>query len=383
MGSASRITAPPAPVDGLVANTFTRMGLISLGKSATPEWGFLPTTEPVAFGPTRNPWNPAYSSGGSSGGAAVAVAAGVVPIAHASDGGGSIRIPASCCGVFGLKPSRGRMFGAPKANDVTDLSVNHVVTRTVRDSAAAFAASEDTGTDAVFPYVGFISGPGKRRLNVGLLLEGVDGRGPDPDVRYATERSADLIRSLGHTVTPTRWPVSTTFIEDFLLLWASGAADLVGGVRKAAPGVPIQALLDPFTVGLAEMFGRAEEGALKEAVERLNVAERAYTPWFAASGFDVVMSPVLGMSPPRLGFVGPNVPMRTLVERLIAYVGYTPYHNVAGAPAMSVPLNWNTSGLPIGTQFAARPGHEGVLFELAYELEQAQPWAHRLPMVRV
>jgi amidase len=381
MGSAVHLRSPPATQEGPAAAAFARMGLISIGKSATPEWGFLPTTEPLAFGPTRNPWNTAHSSGGSSGGAAAAVAAGVVPLAHASDGGGSIRIPASCCGVFGLKPSRGRMLGSSRENKVTDLSVDHVVTRTIRDSAAVFAAAEDPNTDAMFPRVGFVAGASKRRLNIGLIFEGVSGRPADPDVRFATERSVELLQSLGHRVIPTRWPVGPSFIEDFLLLWAAGAAEVAGALSKAAPGA--ERMLEPFTLGLAQMFGRAEEGAMDAAVERLNVASMAYDPWFAASGFDVVMSPVLGMSPPPIGFLSPTVPMRTLIERLIAYVGYTPLHNVAGAPAMSVPLNWGTTGLPIGTQFAARPGHERVLFELAYELEQAQPWAHKLPPVHV
>lgn len=382
MGSVSRMMAPPAADEGPIVQAFGRMGLISLGKSATPEWGFLPTTESPIFGPTRNPWNPGHSSGGSSGGAAAAVAAGVVPIAHASDGGGSIRIPASCCGVFGLKPSRGRMIGSPRVLKVTDLSVDHVLTRTVRDSAAAFAMMENTASDAPFLPTGFIRGPNRRRLNIGLVMEGMSGEPPHPEVRAATERTAALLKSLGHRVTPTRWPVGQTFVEDFLLLWASGAAELAASVAKAAPRIPRETLLEPFTLGLADMYGRAPEGALGEAIERLTVASMAYTPWFAASGLHVILSPVLGAPPPQLGYLAPTVPMRTLVERLIAYVGYTTYHNVAGAPAMSVPLQWSSTGLPIGSQFAARPGHEVFLFELAYELEQAQPWADKLPPVR-
>jgi amidase len=382
MGSAARLTAPPAADSAVIVQVFERMGLRAIGKSATPEWGFLPTTEPTAFGATRNPWNPNHSAGGSSGGAAAAVAAGVVPIAHASDGGGSIRIPASCCGVFGLKPSRGKMLGQPREDRVTDLSVDHVLTRTVRDSAAAFALAENTASDAPFPPTGFIRGPNKRRLNIGLLLDSSTGEPPHPEVRAATERTAVLLRQLGHKVTPTRWPIGPSFTEDFLLLWASGAADLAAGLAKAAPGVPMSRMLEPFTIGMAEMFGRAPEGALDGAIERLKVASMAYSPWFAGSGFHVVLSPVLATPPPPLGYLAPTVPFRTLIERLIRYVGYTPYHNVAGAPAMSVPLHWSSDGLPIGAQFAARPGHEVFLFELAYELEQAQPWAAKLPPVR-
>lgn len=381
-GSASRLAARPATDHGPLAAAYRQMGFLTLGKSATPEYGFLPTTEPTAFGPTRNPWNPGYSAGGSSGGAAAAVAAGVVPVAHASDGGGSIRIPASCCGVFGLKPSRRRMIGSPRANEVTDLSVNHVLSRTVRDSAAVLAYTENTAPDAPLPPTGLVRGPNARRLNIGLLMDSPTGQAPHPEVRAATERSAVLLQQMGHKVIPTRWPIGPSFTEDFLLLWASGAAELAAGVAKAAPKVPIETMLEPFTLGMAEMFARAPEGALEDAIERLKVASAAYEPWFAASGFHVVMSPVLAAPPPPIGYLAPTVPFRTLLERLIAYVGYTPYHNIAGAPAMSVPLQWSSDRLPIGTQFAARPGHEILLFELAYELEQAQPWADKLPPVR-
>lgn len=382
MGSASRLRATPATDHGPVAANFRQMGFIVLGKSATPEWGFLPTTEPVAFGPTRNPWDLSRSAGGSSGGAAAAVAAGVVPVAHASDGGGSIRIPAACCGVFGLKPSRGRMASAANETKVTDLSVNHVITRTVRDSAGIFAYSENTASDAPLLPTGLVRGPNKRRLNIGLVLESSTGQAPHPEVRAATERSAMLLEQMGHKVIPTRWPIGPQFTQDFLLLWASGAAELATSVKQAAPKAPIDTLLEPFTLGLAEAYMRAPEGALEEAVERLTVASMAYSPWFAASGFHVIMSPVLATPPPPLGYLAPTVPFPTLVERLVRYVGYTPYHNIAGAPAMSVPLQWSSTNLPIGTQFAARPGHEILLFELAYELEQAQPWANRLPPAR-
>lgn len=381
-GSFSQLPLPPAQGQGPLIDAFERAGVVVIGKSATPEYGFLPTTEPAAFGPTRNPWDPTRSSGGSSGGAAAAVAAGAVPFAHASDGGGSIRIPASCCGLFGLKPSRGRMVGTREQTKISDLSVDHVLTRSVRDSAAMFALTEDAGEGAQHPPVGLVTAPLRRRLRVGLVMEGMAGKAPSPEVRAATEASARLLESLGHTVVPTRWPTGPEFTQDFLLLWASGAAQLAGAIGKAAGRQPDTTLLEPFSLGMAEMFAKAPPGALGQAMERLHAAAMAYDPWFVGNGLDVVMSPVLSAPPPPLGWVGPGVPFDTLVERLTEYVGYTTYHNVTGAPAMSVPLNWTGAGLPVGTQFAARVGHEALLFQLAYQLEAAQPWASRLPPVR-
>lgn len=380
-GSRAHLADPPARESAPLVAAYERAGVIVIGKSSTPEYGFLPTTEPAAFGPTRNPWDPERSSGGSSGGAAAAVAAGVVPFAHASDGGGSIRIPASCCGLFGLKPSRGRMVGARDLTKITDLSAEHVLTRSVRDSAAMFAACEDSGDGAQFPPVGMVSTPLRRRLRIGLVMPGMAGLEPSPEVRDATLSTARLLEELGHTVVETRWPTGPEFINDFLLLWASGAAQLAGEVGKALGRAPDERVLEPFSLGMAEMFLKAPQDALDAALQRLHAAAMAYDPWFVAGGFDVVLSPVLSAPPPPLGFVGPDTPFDTLVARLIEYVGYTTYHNVVGAPAMSVPLNWTPAGLPVGSQFAARVGQEGLLFQLAYQLEAARPWAGRIPPV--
>jgi amidase len=381
-GSQSRRRTPPAARQGPYGDAFDRAGLIVIGKSATPEYGFLPTTEPWATGPTRNPWDPSRSTGGSSGGAAAAVAAGVVPFAHASDGGGSIRIPASCCGLFGLKPSRARMTGARAQINITDLSVNHVLTRSVRDSAALFAATEDRGPDARYAPVGLVDRPLRRRLRVGLILEGIAGNAPSSEVAAATNSAARLLETLGHEVTPTRWPMDgAQFIQDFLLLWASGARDLVAGIAGASGRRPDTTLLEPFTLGMAELAAKAPEGELAASQRRLYAAAIAYDAWFASQQLDVVLSPVLSAPPPPLGFVGPDVSFDVLTERLIAYVGYTTLHNVSGGPAMSVPLYWTERGLPVGAMFAARTGQERLLFELAYQLEAASPWAQRSPPV--
>jgi len=381
-GSRAMLRNPPAKTQDAYTDCFDKAGLIVIGKSSTPEYGFLPTTEPVGFPPTRNPWNPAHSSGGSSGGAAAATAAGVVPFAHASDGGGSIRIPSSACGLFGLKPSRGRMVLGRPAQRGVDLSVAHAVTHSVRDSATLLAVTERTGADKVFAPVGLVSGPDKRRLRVGLVVETMLGAPPHPEVRAAAENAAKLMQSLGHTVEPAKWPIDgPAFGQDFLAIWASGAAELVEAVGKAIGRQPDDTVLEPFTLAMAELVKQMPAGGLQKAVANLNAAGQAYDRWF--EHYDVVISPVLGLPPAPLGWVSGTVDIPTLTERLNAYVGYTTLHNVAGAASMSVPLHWTADGLPVGVQFGARAGAEATLLALAYELEAAQPWASRKPPVSV
>jgi len=371
-GSRYTATLPPATANDAFVARALAAGLIEFGKSATPEHGFLPTTEPLAFAPTRNPWNLNRSTGGSSGGSAAAVASGVVPMAHANDGGGSIRIPASNCGLFGLKPSRGRIVQKDPAVAVTDLGVELAVTRSVRDSAALFAATENAGPLAP---VGFVTGPSTRRLRVGLLRETGVGRQPDAQVSASLDSAAALMAELGHSVRPAAWPIDgTRFAQDFLTLWSMGAADLVKQVGHPE-------LLEPFTVEMARSLARLPASATNGVVERLQEVARRYDTWFA--DFDVILSPVLAHPPVELGYLRGDVPFEELSERLTDYVGYTPLHNVAGAPAMSVPLWWTPDGLPVGSHCAARVGNERTLYELAYELERARPWASRRPPVSV
>jgi amidase len=376
-GSRWTLGNPPATSQDAQIDAFEKAGLIFIGKSATPEYGFLPTTEPLAFGPTHNPWNLAHSSGGSSGGAAAAVAACIVPLAHATDGGGSIRIPSSCCGLFGLKPSRGRMLASEPNGGVVDISVSHCVSRSVRDSATLFSMTEKTGKDALLPPVGLVSGPNKRRLRVGVIYNTLGGEAPHPEVRAAVDGAAALLKGLGHKVTPAAWPVGGQFAGDFVTLWALGAAELIKSVSQARGRPADERDLEPFTFGLAALLAQLPPSGVPDALARLAADARAYEAWFAK--YDVVVSPVLATPPAPLGFVSPDVPTKDLVPRLLSYVGYTTLHNVAGAASMSLPLHWTADGLPVGVQVAARPGGERTLFELAYEVEAAQPWAGRTP----
>ena len=379
-GSRAFLDAPVAKTSEPLVEAYSRAGLVVIGKSASPEQGYLPTTEPMAFGPTRNPWNLGHSSGGSSGGAAAAVAAGIVPVAHASDGGGSIRIPAANCGLFGLKPSRGRMVGAEKQAHAYDLGVEHVVSRTVRDSAAVFAATEYIGDGAQYRPVGLVSGPSKRRLRIGVLLDTAGGLKPDAEVQAGLDATVKLLTSLGHRVTPTKWPLDgARFTQDFLTLWATDAAKQVQIVTATKGAKAVPDMLEPFTIGLAEMVSKLPASAIGEAIGRLEASVPTYDRWFKS--FDLILSPVLAKPAVELGYVAPTLPFAELTARVTHYVGYTPVHNVAGAAAMSVPLHWTTNGIPVGMHFAGRAGDERKLFELAFELEQAQPWAQRKPPV--
>ncbi len=380
-GSGGYRGAPAATASEPWVEAALRAGLIPIGKSSSPEFGYLPTTEPLAYGPTRNPWNTSRSTGGSSGGSAAATAAGVVPMAHATDGGGSIRIPAANCGLFGFKPSRGRLIGNTDMR-VIALSVGHVDSLSVRDSAAMFAATERTETGAPFKPIGLVSKPLRRKLRIGVLSISGNGREPDPEVRAGLDNTVKLLEGLGHRVSETKWPIdSARFGQDFLTLWSAGAAMDMAAMAKMLGRAPDAAMAEPFSLGMAELIAKAPDGAVDAAIGRLAADSAAYATWF--DDLDVIVSPVLTKPPVPLGYVSGDVPFAELSDRLTNYVGYTPLHNVAGAPAMSVPLHWTADGLPVGIHFAAKAGNDALLFALAYQLEAAQPWAQRKPGVSV
>ncbi|MCE9650650.1 MAG: amidase [Parvibaculum sp.] len=350
-------------------------GMVVLGKTNTPEFGLLGTTEGLLLGACHNPWNLEHSPGGSSGGSAAAVAAGIVPVANASDGGGSIRIPASCCGLFGLKASRGRMHIGPTPLAADIVSVTSV-SRTVRDGAMIFALSEAKGEHAKYPTMGYVSGPSGKRLRIAFHTTKADGTEPHPDVKAAVEASARLCAELGHEVVPVKNPIAgDEFITQFLTVWASSPADIVKMAQEG--GLKPEEVLEPWTIGLADLFNKMPKDALAKALAYFDRVERQVADFMA--GYDVWLTPVLAAPPPKLGEQAPTVAFDTLYQRTVDYVAYTPVHNVAGTPAMSVPLGMSSNSLPIGSQFAAAKGNEAMLLALAYELEQAAPWIDRHP----
>jgi len=371
--SGSRLMAKHIGTENsLLAQKAIDAGMIVLGKTNTPEFGLMASTESMLLGACHNPWNPAYSTGGSSGGAAAAVASGMLPVAHASDGGGSIRIPASCCGVFGMKPSRGRMNFGEKEKMPGDIAVENCVSRSVRDSAMVFSLSEDTSAHAQFKPTGFVRGPAKQRLKIAFSTLSYNGKQPHDDVKASIEATAKLCKGLGHEIIEVKNPVSgQEFVDAFLTVWASVPAQLVQLAisLKLKP----EEVLEPWTVGLAAFFAKQPKDALAKSLAYFKKVETAMDAFMAQ--YDAWLTPVLSSTPPRLGEQAPTVPFDTLYERITSYVAYTPIHNVAGTPAMSVPLGWGKNGLPIGSQFAAAKGNEGLLYALAYELELANGWA--------
>jgi len=371
-GSRARARSAPVSVGSAYTERLDAAGLLPVGKSNAPEFGLLPTTEPILHGAALNPWNPLFSPGGSSGGAAVAVASGMVPVAHAADGAGSIRIPASCCGIFGLKPGRGGNVRARGAHVIEDLiAVDGLLGRSVRDVAEAFRITHPAGDRLSFGA----SRP--RRLRIGIAMENLAGEAPHAEVADAVRRTADLCADLGHEVVPLRLPVDGRgVVECFRTIWACLAMDIVSQVR-AAHGDALQALLEPWTLELAE-WGKTLD-ARDVAAMYLQVARAGDALSALHRDVDVVLSPVLRTPPVRLGALAPVQPLEVLMRDMFDYVSYTPLHNLAGTPAMSVPLFSTAAGLPVGSMFAAAEGGEALLFELAFELERAAPWAGRWP----
>jgi len=366
-----------ATTDNPFAGKWRGAGIVSLGKSATPEAGLISSTEPLSNGPTHNPWDLTRIPGGSSGGAAALVAARVVPFAHASDGGGSIRIPASTCGVFGLKPSRDRLpYSEPGAAPPIQISVNHAVTLSVRDSIALFRAAE--ANDGAYPLLGDIQ-PLTRRLRIGFAPEPIGGTALSAETRTAMEDVAQLCRDLGHTVFDYTIPMDgPKFTDAFILYWAAGAGMFAQQVAAFA-GKPVgPEIVEPWTLGLAGMAVK-RIGEVPGTVTYLQGFEAQYASFFDA--MDVILTPVTGSPAVPIGEQAPDGDFDKVMESVLRFVAYTSPMNVAGAASMSVPLAWSPSGLPIGAMFSGKRGDDALLFELALELEAARPWAARKPPV--
>lgn len=354
-------------------------GLIPLGRTNTGEFGLLATTEPLLFGPTRNPFDHARSVGGSSGGSAAAVAAGYAPMAFASDGGGSIRIPASACGVFGFKPSQGRTPW-PARRIPGDLGVHFNITRSVRDAARMLAAVELDPPEGAMARTGLVVGPARRRLVIGVRRLSALGRAPDPDAAAALAKVETLCRDLGHTLVEAE-PVAAgeEAVRRFLTYWSWVPAAVERNLwlirLKTGRLTPLEHALEPWSRSLAEWHRRerkAEPDLMRAADAYFDAARARLMDQHRR--IDVFLSPVTRTPAPLIGDQAPSTPFDTLLERTADHVGYTPVENAVGAPAMSVPLGETSTGLPIGVQFAAAPGRDRSLLGLAFELEQAAPW---------
>ena len=370
-------------------------GLIIVGKTNTPEFGLVPTTEPSLYGATANPWDPNLTPGGSSGGSAAAVAAGIVPMAHGNDAGGSIRIPASCCGLFGLKPTRGRNPLGPLFGDMgTGIVCEHAVSRTVRDSAALLDVT--SGPDPGDPYQAppskhpFLEEVGREvgRLKIGFLTSIPEGWGIEtqlhPDCQSAVRDAAQLCESLGHIVeeiAPEKLSYSNLF-KTFGNLFGCLTGHMIAYWEKELGKELAQDKLEPVT-WVSYQAGLKRTGAdYLCIVEELQRFSRDLALWYDEGGYDMILSPTISIPPTKLGAfqLMPDDPMRW-ARMSNTFVALTYIYNITGQPAMSVPLFWNEANVPIGVQFAGRFGDEATLFRLAAQLEQARPWADRRPPI--
>jgi amidase len=363
-------------------------GVVLVGKTNTPEYGITGTTESAALGPCRNPFNPNHIAGGSSGGAASAVAAGIVPLAHASDGLGSIRIPAACCGLVGLKVTRDRVPNLPDGYDYAlGNVVDHVVSRTVRDSAAMLDATDHPEPGSPYPsppkarpYLEEVeASPG--RLRIAWSSETPSGRPIDPEIQAALERTAALLKGLGHEV------IERGLGIDYRALYASrgpaAAANFAAGMARLIERVgrePEADELEPLTWASLKA-GRRQTGAdVMRSLQETRMLNRATLAFF--EDVDIYLCPVLGTPVPEIGFIDPvNLEPREVSRRQGRAFPFTPPFNYSGQPSLSLPLETDANGLPIGMMFTAKYADEATLFRLAAQLEKEAPWKARRPQV--
>ena len=374
--------------DGGLTARYKASGVVALGKTKTPEYGITGTTESAALGPCRNPWNPDHISGGSSGGADAAVAAGIVPLAHASDGLGSIRIPAACCGLVGLKVTRDRNPNLPDGFDYAlGNVVDHVVTRTVRDSAAMLDATGWPEPGSPYPappkdrhYIEEV-GRSPGRLRIAWSSETPSGRPIDPEIQAALERTAALLAGLGHEVFERGLGI------DYRALFASrgpaAGANFAAGMQRMIELVgrePEPDELEPLTWALLKGGRRQEGAAVMRSLQDTRMLNRKTLAAF--EDIDVYLCPVLGTPVPEIGFIDPvNLEPREVNRRQGRTFPYTPPFNFSGQPSLSLPLEMDAAGLPIGMMFTAKFADEATLFRLAAQLEKEAPWKDRRPRV--
>ena len=370
-----------AKTDTTLVRRYRQAGLVMFGKTNTPELALAVTTEPALCGPTRNPWNPDYSPGGSSGGSAAAVAAGIVPAAHGSDGGGSIRIPASACGLVGLKPTRGRVpTGPDRAEGWAGMSQHHVLCRSVRDTAAFLDAVErpepgdpyhppphpDTWMEALLYPAGV--------LRVALIGESFNGVDVDPEVTHVLQETARLCEELGHRVEEALCPLSPEELHNCatLILASHVNADIQARCRALGREFKREDV-SHVTWRMARIGAEASASDYAAALTHIHYIGRRMGEF--SGQYDIILSPTLAAPPPRLGEIDMDTEdLKRYMEVTSRYTAFTQLLNVTGQPAISLPLGMSSGGLPIGVQLAAAQGGEASLLRLAAQLERARPW---------
>jgi Asp-tRNA(Asn)/Glu-tRNA(Gln) amidotransferase A subunit family amidase len=376
-----------AEADSPLTMLYRQAGLVIFGKTNTPELGLEPVTEPAMFGPTRNPWDVARTSGGSSGGAAAAVAAGILPAAHASDGGGSIRIPASACGLFGLKPSRGRISYAPKDEGWGGFSCGHVVSWSVRDSAVLLdIGGQPQPGDPYWtapPAQPFLTSAGvdPRPLRIAFTTAAFGSDAIDPECAEAVRAAAKLCEDLGHQVVAADPPIDRASLAAAgVVISASVAADLDAVATRRGRSIS-EDEVEPITWSSYQGGRQVSGSAYINALRAAHALGRAVAAFFTT--YDILICSTLGMPAPPIGYLKGGDPpdYEGYARRLFAFMPNTQAFNITGQPAASLPLAMSRGGLPIGVQFVARQAEDALLLSLAGQLERAAPWAGRRPPI--
>jgi amidase len=378
----------PAMYDATLTQRFLKAGVVPLGKTNVPEFGLLPITEPTLYGPARNPWNPEHTPGGSSGGSAAAVAAGIVPIAHANDGGGSIRIPASSCGLVGLKPTRARNPLGPDLGDVMGgLIAEHIVSRSVRDTAVMLDATH--GAEPGDPYA--VPAPlyayadeikrKPKKLRIGYATTNLAGQKVHADCIAAVRAVAQTCEDLGHIVEEASPHIEMAVLsEAFMAVWASGLAQQVDMIAMLTGTKPSPKTLQGLTLGLYEAGRKITAATFLNAMTAFQAMARSVAKWHQT--YDLWLTPTLGAPPLKIGTVDTNLrDSQAAFAPIIDYVPFTAIQNASGQPAINLPLHWNKAGLPIGVQFVGRYGDEATLLRIAAQLEKAMPWNMKRPAI--
>ncbi|MEZ5001963.1 MAG: amidase [Chitinophagales bacterium] len=374
-GSEAFSNAKPSTKTDPIAKQIFEQGFIHLGNSSMPEFGFTCSTEFPNQKDTCNPWNTSHTAGGSSGGAAALVAAGVIPIAHSADGGGSTRIPAACCGLVGLKPSRGRLLKSSLFDvQLVDIAIDGVITRTVRDTAYFYAEAEKYYKNRKLPSIGLVEGPSKKKYKIGYTGRGGHGRMGNDVTMKSLEDTVNLLESMGHSVQFIEVELNKYFEKDFANLWAMNGF-FCHKFGKQLFGSSYQTeKLTKLTRGLSKYYW---DNVLQTPafIYRLNKSYYDYAKIMSELGLDIVLMPTLSHPAPKLGHLGMNLDFDVLFQRMQDWAYTTPFFNANGAPSISLPLGHDDNNdLPIGMLFSANHGQEATLFDLAYQLEAAKPW---------
>ncbi|MGO8947845.1 MAG: amidase [Ktedonobacterales bacterium] len=371
--------------DSFVVRRMRDAGFISVGRTSAPEFGIVPVTEPRRFGPTRNPWDTNYTPGGSSGGAAAAVAAGMLPVAQGSDGGGSIRIPAACCGLFGLKPSRGRISSGPDEGDNL-LATNGILTRTVADTAAildvlsGYEVGDSTWAPPLSETFATAAAREPGRLRIAMTVESPLDAPVHPLAVQATHDAAQLLISLGHDIIDVTPPglVAPQLIEPFNVVWGAGIATGVRFGAMVTNRQPAPELVESLTWAFYQLGISHSAADILESLATLKSYARSLVAFLAQ--FDMLLTPALGQRPFLVGELNTDAADSVAeFDKAAVMAQFTVPFNLTGQPAMALPLYQGPDGLPLAVQLVGRPLGEGALLALAAQIEKAHPWAGRLP----